>query len=453
MLGLLLAMRLPYFWLAYPLTGEELGWQLLASRIAEGHHPYTGLWTVESPLHLWVSALLSFLPGSSRAWGFVLSLLMTIMLWIIGAQRISKEEIFTQRNELLGFFWLSMASSLMEFLVFSPSLLGNFCLLLFYLFTISRSLIKRETYFFGGFLAGLALLADLDAWPLVLYSLLIVMATEGLSIRAITSMLFGFLMVCFLFGFYLWFIDGVYDFLKISPFLWTYQGYYDTISYTEGLKYLIPWLLLVGVAIFQVNIFRSFVTFQTRFVLRMTLFILGAILQLSLNGFSHFYQIIYLIFPSAYFLSQYALIIRRVKLAHLIIVLGLLWSSLSLFWPRNSVFQLPLDDLQAASKPYQQISGKRVWVLGEDRVHYLGNALGSKFFYWPATRQMFDQLDTYEEVDLVADAMKVPPEIIIDLEGYLPMLLERFPYLKGQFRLMPGESRVYYLSQPMPAKP
>lgn len=81
------------------------------------------------------------------------------------------------------------------------------------------------------------------------------------------------------------------------------------------------------------------------------------------------------------------------------------------------------------------IKDKKVMVLTPGWSLYGQNALGGIFLNWELSKNIFENLDKYKNVETVASSFEIEePEIIVDEQNYMQQVMERIPELKKKYR-------------------
>lgn len=115
-------------------------------------------------------------------------------------------------------------------------------------------------------------------------------------------------------------------------------------------------------------------------------------------------------------------------------LIGLL--SMNYFSKKNRIESIDYSDLFPVDGIYDQsIKNKKVMLLAPGWSLYRQNALGGIFFNWELSKNIFDDLSRYKNVDKVASSFETEePEIIVDEHNYMQQVLERIPELKKKYR-------------------
>ena len=94
----------------------------------------------------------------------------------------------------------------------------------------------------------------------------------------------------------------------------------------------------------------------------------------------------------------------------------------------------------------QQISEKRIFVIGEDFNYYYHNEIATPYIDWKLKAYIFDDLDTYAYAGYVFDVFKKSsPDVIVDQKGYMPIIIEKIPFVANSYKRL--DSTVYYFKK------
>lgn len=432
--------------LGIPLTIDEMELHLLGKSVSSGTQIYKDIWTTQSAFFLWVEAFLNILPGHIRIWSFVFSIVLALILWASSAGIFSSREVFTQKNQLFGFTLVLVLMSLPTFAVASPSSLGTLFLSLFYVVTLRKQNIEGQRLFLGGILVGLAILSDFTAWPLAIYSVIVVLLVEQMNPDFVVNITFGLIASILFFLFYIWYIDGLYAFTLCISFFTHSSPFLDGFVWISSASLVWP-LILIGLwSMAFISLNRSFATFQSQFIRKMFFFFIGGVAFLLLKGLKNHQDIQYLALPVAFLVAQYLIQIRKKWLAESIGFFMILIMTFNAFFSKSLpwIKFFPLEDIRQVSEPKLPVEGVPILVLGEQKQYYYQNQLATKFYNWKMTKAFLDDFDTYERVfTLRKEIDKYNPRFIIDQEGYMPVIVQRIPKYKLSYQLISESPNIY----------
>ena len=79
--------------------------------------------------------------------------------------------------------------------------------------------------------------------------------------------------------------------------------------------------------------------------------------------------------------------------------------------------------------------GKNIMVLGEGKDLYYRGSLGTPFFDWALASPFFNNLDHYDNLVFLLEAIEErQPEVVIDYEQLWPQVTQRLPLIGEQYR-------------------
>lgn len=82
-----------------------------------------------------------------------------------------------------------------------------------------------------------------------------------------------------------------------------------------------------------------------------------------------------------------------------------------------------------------QIENQKVMLLGPGLEIYQRNELGGFFLNWKLSEPIFEDLDTYSNVEIVASCFQMdPPQVIIDKGDRMKQVMDRIPSLATQYK-------------------
>ena len=96
----------------------------------------------------------------------------------------------------------------------------------------------------------------------------------------------------------------------------------------------------------------------------------------------------------------------------------------------------------SASEYENKISNKKVMSLGPGWSIYKHNALGGIFLNWEQSKPVFENLDKYRSIEIIASSFELEePEIILDEHNYMEPIMEKIPNLQGKYK---REGEMYF---------
>ena len=149
-------------------------------------------------------------------------------------------------------------------------------------------------------------------------------------------------------------------------------------------------------------------------------------------------QSLIIFIPSlSYLISHYLLLIRRKRLAEMMLWLLLISIiSMNLLTRHDQVKEVNFEAMFPKNSSYQKIiKDKRVMMLCDDIGIYSQNKLAGYFPDWSMSKIIFEQPDYYENILLIDEAFKTdPPEIIVDPNDLMKKIVDRIPGIKPLYK-------------------
>jgi hypothetical protein len=333
-----------------------------------------------------------------------------------------------------------------DIVTFSPELLASTVLLfaINHLFHEIEFKIQQDDIVLKlGVYLGLSTFLVFSYWVFLLLCIFILIILTRAGFRKIMLMIFGFVLPHAM-------LVTLYFFLGEVGLLWrnfytsnlTLSG--EMLISTTGLLVLasVP-LAYFMFSIFMVNREARFTKYQSQLMQVMFLWLLFSIVQVFVARQVSPASLVTFIPPLTYFISHYLLLIRRRWRAELMLwlfLIGLL--SMNYFSKNNRIESIDYSDLFLVDGVYDQsIKNKKVMLLAPGWSLYRQNALGGIFFNWELSKNIFDDLSRYKNVEKVASSFETEePEIIVDEHNYMQQVLERIPELKKKYR---KEGKIY----------
>lgn len=190
-------------------------------------------------------------------------------------------------------------------------------------------------------------------------------------------------------------------------------------------------------SIFMVNREARFTKYQSQLMQVMFLWLLFSVIQVFVARQVSPASLVTFIPPLTYFISHYLLLIRRRWRAEIMLwlfLIGLL--SMNYLTKANRIQSVNYSNLFPTRGEYDNaIKDKKVMVLTPGWSLYGQNALGGIFLNWELSKNIFENLDKYKNVETVASSFEIEePEIIVDEQNYMQQVMERIPELKKKYR-------------------
>lgn len=203
-------------------------------------------------------------------------------------------------------------------------------------------------------------------------------------------------------------------------------------------------LFFFVVSLFMLTREARFTRYQSQIFQVLFIWMLLAAIQLWIGSSKAPHAFIIFLPPLAYYISHYLVLIRRRRIAEVMLWIFLLGLMLMQITSRQGRWtQVDYAKLFAPASPYAaQISGKRVMVIGDDPGLYRDNTLGGSFLDWDLSKEYLEHPDFYENLIRLNNAFaEDPPEVIVDELNYMEAIFARLPKVRQLYR---KEGSVYW---------
>jgi len=442
-LAILFVLALPYFLDPPPLTHPELKSIVIGEKVREGHSPYTDLVDFTGPLSAWFYAVSHFLFGDSlyarHIFAFVLLFLQGAILGFIFIDK----KVFQESSFLPPLIFGILCLFSFDTLALTGDLMGGL-FLIFALNSLFKELEFREQGNENVFNAGLFIgIASLFTFSFGLY-IIAAITILGLYSRS-TSPKFLLVLVGFTMPHLL--LISAYYMKEGTTSLWAFYYLpnlrFENAGYFSLRSFFLLCVIPVGFLITSLVILTRdarFTKYQSQIVQALFFWMFFSIIHLWLtNEFRP--QSVLVLFPAlAYLITHMLLMIRRKRIAEIffwILLVGVI--GISYLSRYGKIGAVQYDSLIVKETNSQQLTGKRILVLGDHPEWYKENSLATPFFNWALSKPIFEHPEYYENVFAVYHGFKAdPPEVIVDSTGYLAPFLERIPELKNQYQKSAG---------------
>jgi hypothetical protein len=199
---------------------------------------------------------------------------------------------------------------------------------------------------------------------------------------------------------------------------------------------IVPILYFV-LSLFMLNREAHFTKYQSQLLQVMFLWLLVAAVENVATRARTPHSFFTFIPPFAYFISHYLLLIRRKRIAEMMLWIFLV-GLLTMNWAtrKGKVSTVNFATLFPSSTPdLPMIKEKRVLVLGDEFGVYSKNEMAGYFLNWNLSKEIFEHPEFFQNVVFIHQCFRQdPPDVIFDKQNLLQPFLEKIPRMKSQFR-------------------
>ena len=294
-----------------------------------------------------------------------------------------------------------------------------------------------------GVFLGLASLFVFSYTVFLIGTIFILIAFARASFRKILLLLFGYgLIHGVLFTIY-YYYDHTAD-LWTNFYVGTWQQSHVALVSTKTFLMLgaIPSFYFI-ISLLMLTREARFTKYQSQLFQVLLLWLFIAVLHAWLTVELTPHSFLTFLPPLAYFISHYFLLIRRRRLAEImlwLLIAGLV--SVNFLVRNRQVKGADYSGLFPKKSAYEaSIVNDRILIVGEDVGLYRQNRLAGYFLDWDLSRKYFVEPDGYENIVKIYKSIKEdPPEVIVDENNLMEPILERIPGLKTLYR---KEGKIY----------
>lgn len=438
-LVVLILVSLPLFIDPVKVTLDELKMFVLGETLNQGKSLYAEVLTNTPPLAAWVSGWVNIIFGRSHVTSHVLSLIIIFFQLSFFTIILINCRAHNENTYLPALIFGVLSFFSFDVISLSSELLAS-TMLLFVLNNLFKEIefrIQRDEIVMNlGLYVGLASLF-VFSYALYLPGVIIILAIfTRLTIRKMFLVLFGF-MLPHGFLMLIYYMKGSYPSL-IENFYWANLSWVEEYSMKPSSLLVlcaVP-ILFLFLSFFMLNREARLTKYQSQLSQIMFLWILLAIAEAAISPGLKPHQLITCIPPLSYFISYYILLIRRKTLAELTIWLFTISLVAMMYLTRYSkITSVDYSNLFASKSAYNQITEKRVLILGTDWGLFENNKMATGFYDWKLARSVFTGLDYFENVVLIDKAFdKGAPDVIVDEGNKMNDVFKRIPGLQARYR-------------------
>ncbi|MFT6865726.1 MAG: hypothetical protein ACJA08_000551 [Cyclobacteriaceae bacterium] len=408
----------------------ELKMLLLGERLGNGFVMYSETYDYTGPLAAMVYKWLDFIFGSSRWVHMIVSTFLIILQAGILNSILLKNKAYEENNYIPAFLYAILMSSTMDFFALSPQLMSlTFVILsLNQIFRRIDNVVTDELFLFAGIYTGLATFCYLPAVIYFITFLLSFIIFSTAALRRLIIFIYGFSMVFLVIGAYYFWYDSLDDMISIFIVGGFLKPKNFFVEYAElfQISYVILGVLFISLTVF---VTARFTNFQQNMMRVMFLFIIAGVVAVIISPELSPAALQFIVPPLAFFLTHYFLTLKRKILRRLMPTLVVLALLLYPWFLRNQFEDFLIGEDRSL------IKDKKVMLLGNDLMVYLGNEIASPFIDEYSSKEKLKGLDYFQQASALYEViLKSNPDVIIDDWNRVPDIFNRFPKIQHQYK-------------------
>lgn len=442
LLGVFVALIVISLWLFVDPAGQtlyELKSIVLGEALNDNKVLYSELFTNTPPLAAWFLRWIEWILGRSLTARHIISLLIIFFQGSYFAILLINNKAQNENTYLPALIFGVVCLFSFDMLTLSGELMGA-TFLIFALNNLFKEVEFRvqqdSTLLNLGVYLGIASLFIFSYSIFLPGTLIILNIFTRATIRKFLLLIFGFMLPHLLLL--------AYYFAK-GDFLFAWNNFYLGSEWL-GSNTVTLWTMVCLSAIPIVYFFLSLVMvnrearltkYQSQLFQIMFLWLVVASIEVIVAGKMAPQKVITFAPPLSYFISHYLLLIRRKRIAELmlwIFIGGIIATSYLARY--NRLKSIDYSKLFYQKSEYEGlVKQKRVLVLGTDWGLFESNKLATYFYDWQLSEKIFVESDYFEHVVLVADSFAADaPEVIIDKGNLMADVFNRNPSLKKMYK-------------------
>ncbi len=442
LLGVFVALIVISLWLFVDPAGQtlyELKSIVLGEALNDHKVLYSELFTNTPPLAAWFLRWIEWILGRSLTARHIISLLIIFFQGSYFAILLINNKAQNENTYLPALIFGVVCLFSFDMLTLSGELMGA-TFLIFALNNLFKEVEFRvqqdSTLLNLGVYLGIASLFIFSYSIFLPGTLIILNIFTRATIRKFLLLIFGFMLPHLLLL--------AYYFAK-GDFLFAWNNFYLGSEWL-GSNTVTLWTMVCLSAIPIVYFFLSLVMvnrearltkYQSQLFQIMFLWLVVASIEVIVAGKMAPQKVITFAPPLSYFISHYLLLIRRKRIAELmlwIFIGGIIATSYLARY--NRLKSIDYSKLFYQKSEYEGlVKQKRVLVLGTDWGLFESNKLATYFYDWQLSEKIFVESDYFEHVVLVADSFAADaPEVIIDKGNLMADVFNRNPSLKKMYK-------------------
>ncbi|HSI75828.1 MAG TPA: hypothetical protein VK957_08030 [Lunatimonas sp.] len=456
LLGILLfvvLLRLPYIWLDMPLLQPEMIWMLIGERLVGDYAMYSQIMDDTGPLSALVYwALYSLFGRSLWAYHGVAGIIILFQVIYLNFLFI-RFKSFQENSYLPAIVMLALFHLSYDFLILSPSLMGNTFILLAFGQLFSHTNINRnstESVLLLGLYGGFALCFH---FPLVVFFPFMVICgvfISGFNFQQLSLSVTSYFIPVSMYAVYTFWTDSLGDFYREFVLASRQVAQVVHVPYNEILiLFAFPIILSLIGLVLTFGLRKMYVNQQKQSQLIVIYFICSCCAVFLANR-TITYQFLGLVPVFTYYLVHLLWVSKRkykqrvIFYAYLLIIplIGYGW----LYLKKNE-FEAFSSYAIIGKDRHQIQDGARVLVLGKDLGYYQNAVPATPFINIGLAKQYLHDMEDYgKKTKVFRHFMEESPQFIIDEEGVFAQILPYFPQLEQRYELV--SDGIYQLKIP-----
>lgn len=445
-LGILLfvvLLRVPYLWLDMPLLQPEMIWMLIGERLNGGFSMYSQIMDDTGPLSALVYWALYALFGRA-VWAYHSVAVLVVLFQVIYLNYLFiRFKSFQENSYLPAIVMMALFHLSYDFLILSPSLMGNTFILLAFGQLFSHTTINRnstESVLLLGLYGGFALCFH---FPLVVFFPFMVICgvfISGFNFQQLSLSVTSYFIPVSMYALYTFWTDSLGDFYREFVLASRQVAPLIHVPYNEMLIiFSFPIILSLIGLVFTFGFRKMYVNQQKQSRL-MILYFTCSCCAVFLANRTITYQFLGFVPVFTYYLvhlfwiskSKYKQIPIFYTYLLVIPTIGYGW----LFLRKNEPAAFSTYAVIAEDR-HQLQHGVRVLVLGKDLGYYQDAVPATPFINIGLAKQYLEDLEDYgKKAKVFSHFMEESPNFIIDEEGVFADILPYFPQLEQRYDLV-----------------
>ncbi|MFY0687869.1 MAG: hypothetical protein JXQ90_11920 [Cyclobacteriaceae bacterium] len=442
-LAILVVVRIVIGLIGLPISLPEFTWLLTGERLANGFLMYKEAYTYLSPLAGLIYKYLDFMFGNSRIAHWVFSTLVIFINATIFSVMMVRNKAFKENNYLIGLFYVLLMMAIPDFMSLSPMLMSSTFILLALNHVIRRidNKVTDELFLFAGIYLGIATIIYVPAAIYFIVLLLSFILFSAPIARRILLYFYGYLLpILITAGLYYWndglsyMIYSVYSRGLLNERIW----YADLVGMLIAFAVPLFWIVI---AMYNTWVKGRYTSFGSKINQVMFLIFLSGVIVVWIDVELSTPQLAYFVIPGAFYLTQYALLLKKRLFLFVLpfLIIGSLIATPFFIYNYIDKSILLTQPLNPAGS-----TGQKVMVLSDDPGLYYDRAIAGPAIDKELTIRYLQDIDHYPNALTVYNALiNDLPEVIVDDWGLMEKLFFRFPILAEKYRQ--GKGNRYYL--------
>jgi len=407
----------------------EIKWLSLGEWLGDGFIMYKQTYDYTGPVAALIYKLLHFVFGKSvMAYHALNTILITVQAAIFNSLLL-RNKVYNENSYLPAFLYAILAVSIIDFMALSPQLMS-----LTFILMALRNIIRRidnqatdELFLSSGIYMGVAAMIYLPAGLYLFVFLFSLILFSSAVPRRLLLYVFGFLLVFAFCGLYFYLVDSFHLFVERALLQGLWLPARISLSNMQLLVYAAPLAVIFFLSLIKKFGQLRLTNFQQKVEQVIWLIFIGGVVTFFLSNERVGLEFLFMVPVVAYFWTHYFILLKRRffrAVMPFLLVFGLLSTSIYFY-----------SDSAAPVMVAEETPSENWMVLSEKLEVYSQSKMTTPCINASISQALGKELNSYGGAENFYEIfMAVDPDRVLDEEGVMPRIMQRFPEIEERYR-------------------